>query len=171
MGVLREELRRNLMNAGAVLVGYASLAGNEKLPYPALTQAVSYAVRLEPADGSVWAYARAYFEAGDKVELLAEHVKACLRRYGFAGEVMPKAYMDGETPVTEFPDQTGRRRTGGTQRRRPDDGAGIRRQRAFRHGVHRRHLEENGITSTRDPADEKRSRDLLRRRRRSGENL
>ena len=90
MGVLREELRRNLMNAGAVLVGYASLAGNEKLPYPALTQAVSYAVRLEPADGSVWAYARAYFEAGDKVELLAEHVKACLRRYGFAGEVMPK---------------------------------------------------------------------------------
>ena len=106
MGVLREELRRNLMNAGAVLVGYASLAGNEKLPYPALTQAVSYAVRLEPADGSVWACARAYFEAGDKVELLAEHVKACLRRYGFAGEVMPKAYMDGETPVTEFPDQT-----------------------------------------------------------------
>ena len=106
MGVLREELRRNLLNAGAVLIGYASLAGNEKLPYPALTQAVSYAVRLEPAHESVWAYARAYFEAEGKIALLAEHVKACLRRYGFAGEVMPKAYMDGETPVTEFPDQT-----------------------------------------------------------------
>ena len=106
MGVLREELRRNLLNAGAVLVGYASLAGNEKLPYPALTQAVSYAVRLEPADGSVWAYARAYFEAEGKVALLAEHAKACLRRYGFAGEAMPKPFMDGETPVTEFPDQS-----------------------------------------------------------------
>lgn len=106
MGVLREELRRNLLNAGAVLVGYASLRGDEKLPYPALTQAVSYAVRLEPADGSVWSYARAYFEAEGKMALLAEHAKACLRRYGFAGEVMPKAYMDGETPVTEFPDQT-----------------------------------------------------------------
>ena len=117
MGVLREELRRNLMNAGAVLVGYASLEKNEKLPYPALTQAVSYAVRIEPADGSVWAYARAYFEAESKVKLLSEHAKACLRRYGFVGEVMPKAYMDSETPVTEFPDQVAATAAGLAERR------------------------------------------------------
>lgn len=105
MGSLREELRHNLMNAGAVLVGYALLRGNEKLPYPALTQAVSYAVRLEPTDYSVWAYARAYFEAKSKVALLAEHAKACLRRYGFSGEVMPGTYIDTETPVIAFPNQ------------------------------------------------------------------
>ncbi len=105
MGVLREELRANLLNAGAVIVGFGSLRGNEKLPYPALPQAVSYAVKLEPAGDTVWDYARAYFAAGEKIALLAEHAKACLRRYGFSAEVMPRAFMDGETPVTEFPDQ------------------------------------------------------------------
>lgn len=105
MGVLREELRRNLFNAGAVIVGYTTLKDHEKLPYPALPQAVSYAVSLEPKGDSIWDYARAYFEAEDKVALLAEHAKACLRRYGYSAEVMPKAYMDGENPDTVFPDQ------------------------------------------------------------------
>ncbi len=100
MGALREELRRNLTNAGAVLVGWAELRG--KLPYPSLPRVVSFAVKLEPASESVWDYARAYFEAEDKIALLEEHAKACLRRYGFAAEVA------GErgNPDTEFPVQT-----------------------------------------------------------------
>ena len=44
-------------------------------------------------------------DAEEKIALLAEHARACLRRYGYSAEVMPKAFMDGETPVTEFPDQ------------------------------------------------------------------
>ncbi len=106
MGVLREELRRNLLNAGAVLVGYAALENDEKLPYPALPRAVSYAVKLEPAGESVWDYAKVYFDAEEKVALLGEHAKACLRRYGFSAESMPKASMDSENPDTEYPDQT-----------------------------------------------------------------
>ncbi len=105
MGVLREELRRNLLNAGAVIVGFGTLRGDERLPFPALEQAVSYAVKLEPQGDTIWDYARAYFDAEEKTALLAEHARACLRRYGYSAEVMPKAFMDGETPVTEFPDQ------------------------------------------------------------------
>ena len=105
MGILREELRHNLFNAGAVIVGYATLEGNEKLPYPALTAAVSYAVKLEPEDDSVWSFAKAYFDAEPKMELLAEHAKACLRRYGFKAEAMPKATLDREHPDSEFPSQ------------------------------------------------------------------
>ena len=59
MGVLREELRHNLLNAGAAIVGFGSLRGNEKLPYPALPQVVSYAVKLEPAGDTIWDFARA----------------------------------------------------------------------------------------------------------------
>lgn len=105
MGVLREELRHNLLNAGAVIVGYATLRGDGRLPYPALPQAVSYAVKLEPAGESIWDYARAYFDAEKKVALLAEYAKACLRRYGYSAEVMPKSELDSENPDTYFPDQ------------------------------------------------------------------
>lgn len=105
VGILRKELRHNLLNAGAVLVGFATLEGNEKLPYPALTAVVSFAVKLEPADDSVWSFARAYFDAEPKMAMLAEHVKASVRRYGFNGEVMPKAVLDMEHPDTEFPSQ------------------------------------------------------------------
>ena len=105
MGILREELRHNLFNAGAVIVGYASLEGNERLPYPALTAAVSYAVKLEPEDDTIWSFAKAYFDAEPKMELLAEHAKACLRRYGFRAESMPKASLDQEHPDSEFPSQ------------------------------------------------------------------
>lgn len=105
MGVLREELRRNLMNAGAAAVGYGTLRRSERLPYPALTRVVSFAVKLEPNGDTIWDFARAYYEAEGQIALLAEHARACLRRYGYLAEVMPKPFLDGETPVTEFPDQ------------------------------------------------------------------
>ncbi len=105
MGVLREELRRNLLNAGAAIVGYGSLRGNANLPYPALEQTVSFAVKLEPRGGTVWDFARAYFGAEEKIALLTEHARACLRRYGYSAEAMPRAFLDGETPETPFPDQ------------------------------------------------------------------
>ena len=90
MGVLREELRRNLLNAGASIVGFGSLHGDGRLPYPALEQAVSYAVKLEPQGDTIWDYARAYFDAEEKIALLAEHARACLRRYGYSAEVMQR---------------------------------------------------------------------------------
>ncbi len=105
MGVLREELRRNLLNAGAEIVGYGSLKGDGRLPYPALEQTVSFAVRLEPKGDTVWDFARAYFGAEEKIGFLAEHARACLRRYGYSAEAMPRTFTDGETPATEFPDQ------------------------------------------------------------------
>ena len=106
MGILREELKHNLLNAGAVKVGFASLEGDDRLPYPALTAAVSFAVSLEPYDDSIWSYAKAYFDAEPRMALLAEHAKACLRRYGFKAEIMPKSALDAEHPDTEFPSQT-----------------------------------------------------------------
>ena len=132
MGVLREELRHNLLNAGAASVGFGSLRGNEKLPYPALPQVVSYAVKLEPAGDTIWDFARAYFDAEEKAALLAEHARACLRRYGYSAEVMPKAFMDGETPVTEFPDQAAAIASGLAERNEqgllstPEYGANVR---------------------------------------------
>ncbi|MGN0838796.1 MAG: hypothetical protein ACI4NN_06905 [Pyramidobacter sp.] len=105
MGVLREELKHNLLNAGAVLVGFGTLRDSSRLPYPALPRVVSYAVKLEPKSSSVWDFARAYFEAEEKTALLAEHVKATLRRYGFKAESPVKTDLDAENPDTVFPDQ------------------------------------------------------------------
>lgn len=104
MGVLREELRHNLLNAGAVLVGFAKLKECKNLPFPALPRAVSFAVKLEKEEGA--SLDDAYAAAGSRCELLAEHAKACLRRYGFTGEMMPAAFISEESPRAEFPDQT-----------------------------------------------------------------
>ncbi|MDY3868385.1 MAG: epoxyqueuosine reductase [Pyramidobacter sp.] len=114
MGVLREELRRNLTEAGAVLVGFADLKDCKDLPYPALTCAVSYAVAINPriaasiADGPTQEYEAEYDRLNALISHLAEHAKACIRRYGFKAEGVPSTNnsYNRETLLAGFPHKT-----------------------------------------------------------------
>ena len=114
MGVLREELRHNLMEAGAVLVGFADLAGCGELPYPARTRAVSYAVAINPrivasiAEGPTLEYEEEYNRLNKLIGLLSEHAKACIRRYGFKAEGVPSTNnnYNEETLLAGFPHKT-----------------------------------------------------------------
>lgn len=105
MGVLREDLRRDLTANGAVLVGFADVLtadpeAKSLLPYPALTRLVSFAALMNPAtaaaaiDGPGPDYEREVERLSSVIALLCHFTKAILHRYGYKAENVPVIGQD-----------------------------------------------------------------------------